>query len=398
MNCLELKLPYVENFLKSSYNINYLGWATFNSLINYEAPRRPISLSFNRKLKPHKLLIKCFIIGSLIATGLNANCADISKVIGKGDKIDQILIKGEITDEDAKTFKQIALATERAVVLFDSPGGLLMPAIEIGKAIKLKGFGTAVIDTNCTSACAMAWIAGQPRMISKGASVGFHAAYTEDASGRQVPNSVANALVGSYLNNLGLNEKVVAFVTSAEPDQVRWLNKKEAERMDLNILKFENKLGAVLDFSLALEKRFGPNPSISEAVRLYRQSSDEGFAGSLNNLGDLYEKGLGVEKNDKFSVYLYARAAERGEPTAYLSLSTFLGEGTSDQEILVEAVKFGLLAVSNLPDGKNKEYAKQNLKVLTKKVSKESYARAVELASKWQPLYQEEHLMGDTPE
>lgn len=398
MNSLELKLPYEENFLKSSYNINYLARASFHSLISYEAPRRPISLSFNKKLKPHKLLIKSSIIVSLIATGLNANCADISKVKGKGDKIDQIFIKGEITDEDAKTFKQIALATERAVVLFDSPGGLLMPAIEIGKAIKLKGFGTAVIDSNCTSACAMAWIAGQPRMISKGASVGFHAAYTEDASGRQVPNSVANALVGSYLNNLGLNEKVVAFVTSAGPDQVRWLNKKEAERMDLNILKFENKLGAVLDFSLALEKRFGSNPSISDAVRLYRQSADEGFAGALNNLGDLYEKGLGVEKNDKFSVYLYARAAERGEPTAYLSLSTFLGEGTSDQEILVEAVKFGLLAVSNLPDGKNKEYAKQNLKVLTKKVSKESYARAVELASKWQPLYQEEHLMGDTPE
>jgi len=363
-----------------------------------EAPRPSHSLSFNRKLKLHKSLIKSSIIVGMIATGLTANCADISKVSGKGDKIDHILIKGEITANDAKTFMQIALATERAVVLFDSPGGLLMPAIEIGKAIKLKGFGTAVVDSNCTSACAMAWIAGQPRMISKGASVGFHAAYTEDASGRQVPNSVANALVGSYLNNLGLNEKVVAFVTSAGPDQVRWINKKEAERMELNILKFENKLEAVLDFSLALEKRFGPNPSIADAIKLYRRSADEGFAGSLNNLGDLYEKGLGVEKNDKFSVYLYSRAAERGEPTGYLSLSTFLGEGTSDQEILVEAVKFGLLAVSTLPDGKNKDYAAQNLKVLTEKVSKESYARAVELARVWQPLYQEEYLMGDTPE
>lgn len=79
-------------------------------------------------------------------------------------------------------------------------------------------------------------------------------------------------------------------------------------------------------------------------------------------------------------------------------MSTFLGEGTSDQEILVEAVKFGLLAVSTLPDGKNKDYAIQNLKALTIKVSKEGYARAVELARVWQPLYQEEYLMGDTPE
>jgi len=362
------------------------------------APIRFNFLSFNKNLKLDKFFIKGSIIVSMIATALAANCADISKVSGKGEKIDQIFIKGEITADDAKTFKQIALATDRAVVLFDSPGGLLMPAIEIGKAIKLKGFGTAVIDSNCTSACAMAWIAGQPRMINKGASVGFHAAYTEDSNGKQVPNSVANALVGSYLNNLGLNEKVVAFATSAGPDQVRWINKKEADRMELHILKFDNKLAGVLDFSLALEKRFGPNPSIKDAVRLYRQSADEGFAGALNNLGDLYEKGLGVGKNDKFSVYLYARAAERGEPTAYLSLSTFLGEGSNDEMVLIEAVKFGLLAVSALPDGKNKDYAVKNLKVLTKKVSKEGYARAVELAGAWQPLYQEEHLMGDTPE
>jgi len=32
------------------------------------------------------------------------------------------------------------------------------------------------------------------------------------------------------------------------------------------------------------------------------------------------------------------------------------------------------------------------------KVSKEGYARTVELARVWQPLYQEEYLMGDTPE
>lgn len=338
------------------------------------------------------------VIGGVTTCVLFAQGAEIAKVAGIEGKTDQILIKGEIGINDAKTFAQIALTTEKAVVLLDSPGGLLMPAIEIGKAIKLKGFATAVLDSKCTSACAMAWIAGQPRMLNKGASVGFHAAHTEDSSGKPVPSSVANALVGSYLNNLGLNEKVVAFATSAGPDQVRWINKKEADRMDLNILKFENKLGAMLDFSLALEKRFGPNPSITEAAKLYRLSADEGYAGALNNLGDMYEEGIGVEADEKFAVYLYTRAAERGEPTAYLSLSNFLAKGSSDEAVLIEAVKFGMLAVLNLQDGKNKDYAMRNLKLLTKQVSKQGYARAVELAHAWQPLYQEEHLMGDTPE
>lgn len=382
-----------------------LNWGT-NPMTRAGAPARtcaetlkfPQPLGFNKKLTSYLRGLRMLVVGSATVCALSAQGADISKKVSKEGQTDQILIKGEIGIDDAKAFKQIALTTDKAVVHFDSPGGLLMPAIEIGKAIKLKGFATAVFDSECTSACALAWIAGQPRMINKGASVGFHAAYTEDQSGKQVPSSVANALVGSYLNNLGLNERVVAFVASAGPDQVRWINKKEADRMDVKILKFENKLGAMLDFTLALEKRFGPDPSVTEAAKLYRLSADEGYAGALNNLGDMYEEGLGVAADDKFAVYLYTRAAERGEPTAYLSLSTFLAKGSSDEEILIEAVKFGLLALSSLPDGKNKDYAMRNLQVLTKQVSTKGYAKAVELAHAWQPLYQEEHLMGDTPE
>ena len=350
------------------------------------------------ELNVHCSMIKIIALASAIIFTPGTHSADISKTVGKDGKTEYILIKGEIGVNDAKAFKNIALTTESAVVILDSPGGLMMPAIEIGKAIKLKGFGTAVVDSSCTSACAIAWIAGQPRMMSKGATVGFHAAYMEDTGGKQNPSSVANALVGAYLSNLGLNEKVVAFATSAGPDQVRWINKKEADNMELKILNFDNKIDAVSDFSLALEKRFGPKPSLSEVVTLYRSSADEGFAGALNNLGDLYEQGLGVEANDKFAIYLYTRAAERGEPTAYLSLSTFLAEGSSEEAILVEAVKFGLLAVSNLPAGKNKEHARQILSALTKKVSRQAYTKAVELAQAWQPLYQEEYLMGDRPE
>ncbi|TSA58375.1 MAG: hypothetical protein D4R39_00710, partial [Methylophilaceae bacterium] len=77
--------------------------------------------------------------------------AEVKKVAGKNGDSDLILIKGEIIRGDEKAFKDIALNTESAIVIFNSPGGLLRPALEIGKTIRIKGFSTAVLDSDCTS-------------------------------------------------------------------------------------------------------------------------------------------------------------------------------------------------------------------------------------------------------
>jgi hypothetical protein len=92
-----------------------------------------------------------FLIG---LTSPHAFAAEVKKVIGKKGDPDLILIKGEIIRGDEKAFKDIALNTDSAIVIFNSPGGLLRPALEIGKTIRIKGFSTAVLDSDCTSACA----------------------------------------------------------------------------------------------------------------------------------------------------------------------------------------------------------------------------------------------------
>ena len=324
--------------------------------------------------------------------------ADISKVTDKSGEIDFILVKGEIKSGDDKVFKNIAFNTDSAIVILDSPGGLVMTALEIGKAIRLKGYATAVTDTSCTSACAIVWLAGETRFLSKKSKVGFHAVYVEDADGKKLPAGVGNALVGSYLNSLGLSEKIVTFVTVAGPDSIRWLNKSSADSLGLNVSILDNKKLARANFNLAFKNRWGPKPSLEEVVRLYRLAADEGFAGAQNNLGDMYEDGSGVPANDKFAVYWYARAAERGEPTAYFSLSTLLPINTNDENVLIEALKFGILAVDGLPEGKNKLAAKANLRSIASRLPRLAIDRAIELAEAWEPLYQEKSLMGDTPE
>lgn len=132
-----------------------------------------------------------------------------------------------------------------------------------------------------------------------------------------------------------------------------------------------------------------------KAVGLYREASREGFAGSQNNLGDLYEKGTWVSGSPVFAAYWYSRAAERGEPTAYLSLAGLLFDHARDDAMLVEAMRFAILAFNHLPEGSNRTSSMERIKVLEDRLSEEQISEAKEQADQWAPLYQERRLMGD---
>ncbi len=335
---------------------------------------------------------------SLFVAVSKSSAANISVVKGKEGAADLIMIKGEIVAEDEKTFKQIALNSEFATVVLDSHGGRLLPAIAIGKTIRIKEFSTAVVGSDCLSSCALIWLAGYKRHLGRSSRIGFHAAYTEDGGGRKTPAATGNALVGSYLNSIGLNESIVAFVTKAGADEINWMTKVDADRLGLavSVLNNKDKSKAVAEFNRALTDRLNQRATLAETRKIYRSSADAGFAGAQNNLGDMYEIAEGVPKNKEFAVYWYTRAAERGEPTAYLSLSTILSEGSTDDEVLIEALKFAVLAMHKLPEGLNMLMAEETARNLLATLPASSIRRAIDLAREWDPLYQEKYLMSDT--
>ena len=102
-------------------------------------------------------------------------------------------------------------------------------------------------------------------------------------------------------------------------------------------------------YHLALLMQWGENPDPEEALRHYQTSADLGFAGAQNNLGDHYERGEVVPQSDVGAVYWYTRAAERGEPTAYLGLASVLGNSDAGDDVLIEALKYAFLAKELLP-------------------------------------------------
>jgi hypothetical protein len=67
-----------------------------------------------------------------------------------------------------------------------------------------------------------------------GSLVGFHAAYIE-SGGRATETGVGNALLGSYLNQIGLSQEALVYMTIASPTEMTWLNFRDAKQLGIDV-------------------------------------------------------------------------------------------------------------------------------------------------------------------
>src|SRR5262249_21057478 len=164
-----------------------------------------------------------------------------------------VAIEGRFEAGDEIKFRTEVGRLTKAVVAFNSDGGNLQAGIEIGKMIRLKSFGTAVLnDLRCASSCVFAWLGGSPRFMERGAQIGFHTAYTVN-EGRASESGVGNALVGSYLTQIGLSETAVVYITKAAPTQMTFLTLQDAGHIGIEVLPFERH-------ALTMKPAYDPPP------------------------------------------------------------------------------------------------------------------------------------------
>jgi hypothetical protein len=141
-----------------------------------------------------------------------------------------IAIDGELELSDIDSFRAKAepLSVGRTTVEFRSKGGRLLAGIRIGAQIRAKRFNTVVPDgAQCASACALAWLAGARRFVGEASSVGFHTAYILKTAG-PAESGPGNAILGAYLNQIGLSEEAILYITHAAPTSVQWMSLEEA--------------------------------------------------------------------------------------------------------------------------------------------------------------------------
>lgn len=156
----------------------------------------------------------------------SVNAANITVEEIKDSDIYLLRIIGQIVEEDGKRFKDVTQNVRKAVVILDSPGGSVLGGLEIGRSIKSNDYVTAVPSkTLCASSCALIWLAGNKRFAEEDSFIGFHAAYIYK-NGKPVESGSGNALVGAYLNQIGLSDKAIVFVTNAPPEGITRLSKQ----------------------------------------------------------------------------------------------------------------------------------------------------------------------------
>lgn len=151
-----------------------------------------------------------------------------------------ITVEGDLKSGDEKRFADAAIRAGDAVVLFNSWGGNLIAGIEIGRAIRLKGFSTLVLNGyTCASACGLAWLGGRQRLMEHDAKIGFHAAFFDEPN--QSVTSGGNALVGAYLNQLGLSAEAIVYLTDKKPSEMQWLTIEDAARIGIEVREFKSE-------------------------------------------------------------------------------------------------------------------------------------------------------------
>lgn len=159
-----------------------------------------------------------------------SNAASI-QAEGPFDGLHIISVSGQINFGDEAKFLQIAANVPRAVVIFGSPGGNLTASIEIGKMIRLRGYGTYVGPrVVCASGCAIAWLGGATRAAHPNAMIGFHAASMDGSV-----TSVGNAEIGAYFGLLGLSRAAIRLFTEAAPSDMFWLTPPMANALGLEV-------------------------------------------------------------------------------------------------------------------------------------------------------------------
>jgi hypothetical protein len=150
-----------------------------------------------------------------------------------------IAIDGELELGDIDSFraKTEPLPVGRTTVEFRSKGGRLLAGIRIGAQIRAKRFNTVVPEgAQCASACALAWLGGARRFVGEDSSVGFHTAYILKTAG-PAESGPGNAILGAYLNQIGLSEEAILYITHAAPTSVQWMSLEEAVEYGIVVAK-----------------------------------------------------------------------------------------------------------------------------------------------------------------
>lgn len=130
-------------------------------------------------------------------------------------------------------------------VLFNSPGGNIAGAMEMGRLIRRLKLDTRVSATLpptlagstapaavCASACALAFLGGVRRHVEPGARFGVHQ-FALAAGGNLGDSATQGTMVrlAAYITDMGVDRRLLDIASLVPPDKMHWITQAQAQTL-----------------------------------------------------------------------------------------------------------------------------------------------------------------------
>ncbi|MBY5705710.1 hypothetical protein HFO38_23840 [Rhizobium leguminosarum] len=141
-------------------------------------------------------------------------------------------------EDDLSKFEDLVAREHPTAVGFNSPGGNVMKALELGRLIRSAGLSTLhVRQSECASACSLAFMGGVHRFAEPG-SIGVHKSSFSDSEGVSVADAVSEiqrltAEIIGYMTEMGVDPGLLQLAFSYNSDDIRYLSGSEMSRYKL---------------------------------------------------------------------------------------------------------------------------------------------------------------------
>ncbi|KSV91956.1 hypothetical protein N181_30510 [Sinorhizobium fredii USDA 205] len=135
-------------------------------------------------------------------------------------------------EDDLSAFVAVVRAHRAVAVAFNSPGGNVSKAMELGRLIRSEGFVTIQSrGSECASACALAFLGGLQRFAQPG-SIGVHRSSFSDTRSMSVDDAVSHiqrltADIMAYISEMGADPALLQLALQYASGDMRYLSLSE---------------------------------------------------------------------------------------------------------------------------------------------------------------------------
>ena len=164
-----------------------------------------------------------------------AGAMTVQRIPVTGGDVPALLLQGRIVPGDAARLVQALRGAKFSAVLLNSPGGSVLEARDMARAIRALRVPVVVPDhAVCASACFMLFAAGRDKVAEPGAMIGVHSASV--SGGNETMDTLGvTTLMAREAAQYGVPAAITGRMVTTAPGQMAWLTRGELEQMGVRI-------------------------------------------------------------------------------------------------------------------------------------------------------------------